>query len=135
MVRSSAFKQPFSSDVPFSYSQSGSTHDVLSSVLGGCCTGAILCSDLFVEHRIELRYEADEEQQDAILPHLLSGICVSHSDVPSCRSFACHLTPLNEVCTLLPSAYKCNQLTSNAFWLCYTSINLPVRDTHSEARE
>ena len=63
----SIYVRILSSDVPFSYSQFIATsqlaaHDVLSSVLGSCCTSSVFCNDLFVDHCIEICYETHEER-------------------------------------------------------------------------
>lgn len=49
--------------------------NVLSSVLGGCYISSVFFNDLFVDHRVEMCYETHEEQRDAVLDHLLNGVC------------------------------------------------------------
>jgi len=56
--------------------------EVLSSVLEGCRSSAAFCNDLFLDCRVEPCCET-EEHRDAILHHLLNGMCILRPDVPS----------------------------------------------------
>lgn len=102
--------------------------DVLSSMLGGCCTNPVFCNDLFLDHRVESCCETDEERRDAVLRHLLNGACVLQPDVPSCKSFSRNLVSSMhlsyDICALLLSAYKHKQVTLAIFRFCCTSIGL-----------
>ena len=102
--------------------------DVLSSVLGGCCTNAAFCNDLFVDHWIETCCGTNEEQRDAVLHHLLNGICVLQSNVPSCKSLGrCLPSTMHlsyDVCILLLSAFKHKQLNLSTFKLCCVSFDM-----------
>jgi len=79
-------------------------------------------------HCIETRCETDEERRDAVLYHLLNGICITQQDVPPCKSLGrdlpstMHLS--HEICTLLLSAHKHKQLTRSVFRLCCMSLDL-----------
>ena len=102
--------------------------DVLSSVLGDCCTSSLICNDLFMEHCIETCYETREEQRDAVLGHLLNGVCVLRPGVSSCKSLGRHLASTMhlsyDICTLLLAAYKNKKLTLTTFRMCCASISL-----------
>lgn len=101
---------------------------MLSSILERCCTSAQFRDDLFVHHCIEPRCETDEERRDAVLHHLLNGMCISKPDVPSCKSFGRNLASTvhlsYNICTLLLSAYKSKLVTLCTFRLCCASIDL-----------
>ena len=49
--------------------------DALSSMLRGCCKNPASYNNLFVDHSIESCCDTDEEQRDAVLRHLLNGMC------------------------------------------------------------
>jgi len=102
--------------------------DVLSSMLGCCCTSAVFCNDLFVDHCIEPCCETDEERRDAVLYHLLNGMCILRPDVPSCKSLGRKLASTMhlsyDICSLLLSAYKRKQVALSTFRFCCASINL-----------
>ena len=101
--------------------------DVPSYVLGGCCTSSVFC---IVEHCIGTCYETREEQRDAVLDHLLNGMCVSRPDVLLCKSLGHRLASTMHlsynVCTSLLSAYKYKKLTLITFRLCCASIGLKL---------
>ena len=102
--------------------------EVLSSVLEGCCNSAAFCNDLFLDHRVKPCCETEEERRDAILHHLLNGMCILRPDVPSCKSFGCNLASAMHlsynVCTLLLSVYKRKHMTVSTFRICCASIDL-----------
>jgi len=91
-------------------------------VLGGCCTSAAFCNDLFVDHCIEI------ERQGVVLHHLLNGMCVSRPNVPSCSSLGRHAASAMHLsyktCTLLLFGRNRKQLTQRVFGLCCMSLNL-----------
>jgi hypothetical protein len=90
----------------------------------------MFCNDLFADHCIEPCRDTDEERRDAVLHHLLNGICILRPGVPSCKSFArglastMHLS--HEICTLLLSAYKYKRITLSTFRLCCASVDLKI---------
>ena len=108
-------------------SQSGACN-ALSTALEACCSDAVSCNDLFANHCIEPYRDTHEEQRDAVLRHLLNGLCILHRQVPSCKSFArCVASTMHlsyDVCTLLLSAHTQKQVTLNTFHLCCASIGL-----------
>ena len=81
-----------------------------------------------MEHCIEMCYETPEEQRDAVLGHLLNGMCVSRPGVSLCKSLGCRLASVMhlsyDICTLLLAAYKNKKLTLTTFWMCCVSISL-----------
>jgi len=100
--------------------------DVLASMLERCCADVALCNDLFVDHRVETCCETDEERRDALLHHLLDGLCVLRPDIPYCKSFGRGLvSTMNlwyKICMLLLSAHQCKRVTLSTFRLCCAAI-------------
>ena len=98
-----------------------------------------------MDHRIETRCETNEEQRDAVLHHLLNGICVLRPDVPSCNHLSHRLLSTMhlsyDICSLLLSAYKHKKLNLNVFRLCCASLNMrtdgsnPGRDLSSQLQQ
>ena len=103
-------------------------------MLRGCCNCVTFCNDLFADHDIESHCETDEEQRDAVLHHLLDGMCVLRPDVLSCKSLADCLTSTMHlsfnICTLLLSAYKCKQVTLSTLRLCCASIGIKTNGSN-----
>lgn len=81
-----------------------------------------------MDHQIDLCDASDDDQRDALLHHLLNGLCILHPDVPSCKSFArglattVHLS--YDICSLLLSAYKSKCITLSMFSSCCSAIGL-----------
>jgi len=111
--------------IPTSHPQA---HDVLASMLERCCADVALRNDLFVDHRVEMCCETDEERRDAVLHHLLNGLCVLRPDIPYCKSFGRGLmSTMNlsyKICMLLLSAHQCKRVTLSTFRLCCAAIGL-----------
>ena len=102
--------------------------DALARVVTDCCTSLTSCHDLFMDHRIDLCNASGDERRDAVLHHLLNGLCVLHPDVPSCKSFARGLATIMhlsyDICSLLLSAYKSKCITLSTFGSCCSTIGL-----------
>ena len=115
-------------------SSSSDARDALSSALGGCCSSAVLCNDLFVNHRIETCCSSDEERRDAFLRHLLNGVCILQPNVPACKSFALRFTSTMhlsyDICTLLLAAYKEKRVSLNTFRICCACIDLETNGSN-----
>ena len=79
--------------------------DALASFLESCCTEPVFCNDLLMNHRIETCFQTGEEQRDAVLRHVLNGLCVLQPDIVSCKFFGRgHASTIHlsyEVCALL----------------------------------
>jgi len=107
--------------------------DALASFLGRCCTDATFCNDLFIDHRIETSCQTSEEQRDAVLCHVLNGLCILKPGVASCKSFGRgHMSTMHlsyEICTLLLSAYKLKRLSLNKFRPCCAAVGLRADGT------
>ena len=70
-------------------SSSSRACDALTSFLGSCCTDLTFCNDLSMNHNIGTHCQASKEQRDAVLRHVLNGLCILKPSVVSCKSFGC----------------------------------------------
>lgn len=61
--------------------------DAFLSLLNECCNNDLFCSDLLTSHGISNDYDSRDARRDAVLKHVLSGMCAS-APFPSCRLLA-----------------------------------------------
>jgi hypothetical protein len=103
----------------------GNARDALSSLLNECCNNDVFCSDLIIGHGIHEDYDSRDAQRDAILKHLLNGMC-------ALQSFAlCQLLAHNSASTvhlsyafrmLLLNAWHDGMINGNSFSFCCMSV-------------
>jgi hypothetical protein len=99
----------------------------------------MLCSDLLTSHHLRDGYDSRDAQQDAILKHLLSGMCASKSsclcqllahDTTSAAHLSYHLR------TLLSDTRQDTTISLEGFLLCCASVGLgAVTNSHRELRQ
>jgi hypothetical protein len=117
---------------------------VLAFVLNECCVDNMFCIDMLNDHGIIANHTLHDSRQDAILMHLLKGMCVSTSS-SSCKLIAqeslstAHLS--YTLCMLLLNAYEETQINAHNFALCCASVglypitNCPGRELKKELKQ
>jgi hypothetical protein len=122
----------------------GEARDALAFVLNECCVDDMFCIDMLNDHGIIANHTSHDSRRDAIIMHLLKGMCVSTSS-SSCKLIAqespstAHLS--YTLCTLLLSAYEDTQINAHNFALCCASVGLfpitnrPGRELKKELKQ
>ena len=113
--------------------------DALSSLVNECCTSDMLCIDLLNDHELRNDHDSHDARRNAILVHLLNGMCASVSCSRSrLRSHLCKLLARDSasaahlsyaLCKLLLDAFQNKAIDLNTFSLCCTSVGLSARTT------
>jgi hypothetical protein len=108
--------------------------DALAFILNECCVNEMFCIDLLHDHWVTHCHALYDDRWDAVLTHLLKGMCALTPSSPSCKMFAqdalssVHLSYI--LSTLLLSGYENKQIDSHNFNLCCASVDIHATSHH-----
>ena len=108
--------------------------NALSSLLNECCDSDMLCVDLLNDHELRNDHDSHDAWWDAILIHLLNGMCISACSSCSCKLFACDFVSTAHLsyafCILLLDAFQNQLIDLDMFSLCCMSVGLCATTTN-----
>ena len=114
--------------------------DALAFILNECFVNNMFCIDLLNDHQVVHCNASCEDWRDALLIHLLKGMCILVPSSPSCKVVAqdslssAHLSYV--LCRLLLSAYQNHQINVCEFTLCCASVDIhPAADCSGSGRK